>query len=119
MIEIVDACTKSGNEWCTCCQKQTNTKRIKFSNDGRQGNSVVLCDDCRQELAQAIQAVPLERVERAKNKICDISPIYNTSEDGRFIIYKNYDDIISEVSSILDEMIKETKEVKDSNETIE
>lgn len=59
MIEIVNAYTRSGNEWCTCCQKQTNTKRIKFSYDGRQGNSVVLCDDCRRELAQVIGAIPI------------------------------------------------------------
>lgn len=59
MIEIVNAYTRSGNEWCTCCQKQTNAKRIKFSYDGRQGNSVVLCDDCRRELAQVIGAIPI------------------------------------------------------------
>jgi hypothetical protein len=62
MIEIVDAYTRSGNEWCTCCQKQTDTKRIKFSYDGRQGNSVVLCDDCRRELARTIQAIPLDKI---------------------------------------------------------
>lgn len=49
MIEIMTA-----KEWCTCCQKQTNTKRIKFSQDGRQGMSVVLCDDCRKELIKAL-----------------------------------------------------------------
>lgn len=65
MIEIVNAYTRSGNEWCTCCQKQTNTKRIKFSYDGRQGNSVVLCDDCRRELAQVIGAIPIPK--RATN----------------------------------------------------
>lgn len=50
MIEIINAYTRSGNEWCTCCQKTKNTKRIRFSQDGRQGISVVLCDDCRREL---------------------------------------------------------------------
>lgn len=54
MIEIVEACTKSGKEWCTCCQKQTKTKRIKFSQDGTQGISVVLCDNCRKELIKVI-----------------------------------------------------------------
>lgn len=54
MIEIIDAYTRSGCEWCTCCQKQNNTKRIKFSQDGRQGMSVVLCDDCRRELVRCL-----------------------------------------------------------------
>ena len=71
MIEIVDTYTRSGNEWCTCCQKQTDTKRIKFSYDGRQGNSVVLCDDCRRELAQTIQAIPLDKVKQAREQIID------------------------------------------------
>ena len=55
MIEIVDAYRKNGNEWCTCCQKQTDTKRIRFSQDGRQGISVVLCDDCRKELLDKLK----------------------------------------------------------------
>ena len=50
MIQVVDAYTRSGNEWCSCCQKQTNTKRIKFTLDGNRGMSVVLCDNCRREL---------------------------------------------------------------------
>jgi hypothetical protein len=55
MIEIVEALTRSGKEWCTCCQKQTQTKRIRFSQDGARGISVVLCDDCRKELVQVIR----------------------------------------------------------------
>jgi len=54
MIQIVDAYTRSGNEWCTCCQKQTDTKRIKFSQDGNRGMSVVLCDNCRRELVNLL-----------------------------------------------------------------
>lgn len=69
MIEIVDAYTRSGNEWCTCCQKETNTKRIKFSQDGSQGISVVLCEDCIRELAQTINAIPLNKIIQAKAKI--------------------------------------------------
>ena len=71
MIEIVNAYTRSGNEWCTCCQKQTNTKRIKFSYDGRQGNSVVLCDDCRRELARTVQAIPLDKIKKTMGQIID------------------------------------------------
>lgn len=54
MIEITEAHTRSGNEWCTCCQKAENTKRIRFSNDGRQGISLVLCNDCRRELVRCL-----------------------------------------------------------------
>lgn len=50
MIQIIPAYTKSGNEWCTCCSKAEKTKRIKFSQDGNGGTSIVLCDDCRREL---------------------------------------------------------------------
>ncbi len=50
MIQIIPAYTRSGNEWCTCCSKTENTKRIKFSQDGNGGTSIVLCDDCRKEL---------------------------------------------------------------------
>lgn len=69
MIEIVDAYTRGGNEWCTCCQKETNTKRIKFSQDGSQGISVVLCEDCIQELAQTINTIPLDKVKNAREEI--------------------------------------------------
>lgn len=65
MIEIVKAYTRSGNEWCTCCQKPTNTKRIKFSSDGRQGISVVLCNDCRRELVQIIIEADKEEYKNA------------------------------------------------------
>ncbi len=58
MIEIVNAYTRSGNEWCTCCQKQTDTKRIKFSQDGNQGISVVLCNDCIKELINTLEQEP-------------------------------------------------------------
>lgn len=54
MIEIIEPYTRSGNEWCTCCSKQTKTKRIKFSQDGKQGISIVLCDDCRRELVRCL-----------------------------------------------------------------
>ena len=54
MIEIADAYTRSGNEWCCSCLKKTKTKRIRFSLDGQQGMSVVLCDDCRRELVKLI-----------------------------------------------------------------
>lgn len=54
MIEVIEAYTRSGNEWCTCCLKQIKTKRIKFSQDGKQGVSVVLCDDCRRELSRVL-----------------------------------------------------------------
>ncbi|SDW45832.1 hypothetical protein SAMN05216391_10871 [Lachnospiraceae bacterium KHCPX20] len=54
MIEIVEACTKSGREWCCSCLKRTETKRIKFSQDGSNGTSVVLCDNCRRKLVKLI-----------------------------------------------------------------
>lgn len=56
MIQIIPAYTKSGNEWCTCCNKAENTKRIKFSQDGNGGTSIVLCDDCRRELMDILSA---------------------------------------------------------------
>ena len=89
MIEIVDAYTRSGNEWCTCCQKQTDTKRIKFSYDGRQGNSVVLCDDCRRELARTIQAIPLDRIKQAREEINDLdihfdNDYFSSNRDAMF-----------------------------------
>ncbi len=54
MIEIIPAYTRSGSEWCTCCSKTENTKRIKFSQDGNGGTSIVLCDDCRKELMRVL-----------------------------------------------------------------
>ena len=54
MISIIDAYTRSGNEWCVCCDKKTNTKRIAFSNDGTSSTSVVLCDNCRMELSELL-----------------------------------------------------------------
>ena len=101
MIEIVDAYTRSGNEWCTCCQKQTNTKRIKFSYDGRQGNSVVLCDDCRRELARTIQAIPLDRIKQAKEEISKSCYKACITDDG---VIKE-----SKVLEILDKLIAESE----------
>ncbi len=54
MISIINAHTRSGNEWCTCCGKKTNTKRIAFSQDGSSSISVVLCDNCREELSELL-----------------------------------------------------------------
>lgn len=55
MIEIIEAYKRSGKEeWCTCCQKTENTKKIRFSGNGWQGVSVVLCDDCRRELSRVL-----------------------------------------------------------------
>ncbi len=51
MIKIIDAQRRNGYEWCTCCAKNKDTKRISFSNDdGSNSISIVLCDDCRKEL---------------------------------------------------------------------
>lgn len=103
MIEIVDAYTRSGNEWCTCCQKQTDTKRIKFSYDGRQGNSVVLCDDCRRELARTIQAIPLDRIKQAREEINDLDIHFDNDyfSSNRDAMFK-----CNEVLEILDKLIE-------------
>ena len=55
MIEIVPAYKRSENEWCICCDKSENTKRIRFSRDGSKGTSVVLCEDCRKELIRTLE----------------------------------------------------------------
>ena len=54
MIEIKSANTRTGNEWCNCCGKDRNTRRIKFSRDGNGGTAIVLCDACRDELAHLL-----------------------------------------------------------------
>lgn len=55
MIQIIPAYTKSGNEWCTCCNKAESTKRIRFSqDDGAGSTSIVLCDNCRKELIKVL-----------------------------------------------------------------
>lgn len=54
MIEIIEAYKRSGKEWCFCCQKAENIKQIKFSYNGWQNVSVVLCDDCRRELYRVL-----------------------------------------------------------------
>ncbi len=51
MIEIVG--THDGARCCSCF-KQTETKSIMFSLDGRQGISIVLCDHCRRRLVKLI-----------------------------------------------------------------
>lgn len=54
MIEIKPATIRGDHEWCTLCDKQINTKRIKFSRDGRSGVSIVLCRDCRKQLSNTL-----------------------------------------------------------------
>lgn len=53
MIEIINA-YRRGNEWCTCCNSDHDTKRIQLSQDGRSGLSFVLCPRCRKELIDTI-----------------------------------------------------------------
>lgn len=50
MIEIVSAYRRSGNEWCTCCLSNKDTKRIQISQDRTQGISFILCPDCRKRM---------------------------------------------------------------------
>lgn len=52
MIEVDSTGSRDG--WCNCCQKEKNTKRIRFMNAYRQGMSVVLCDDCQRELIRLL-----------------------------------------------------------------
>lgn len=56
MIEIRKAHTRSGNEWCRCCESNHDTMRITFSMDGTDGTSVVLCDKCRKELIKVLES---------------------------------------------------------------
>lgn len=63
MIQVIEAYTRSGKEWCTCCSKQANTKRINFSQNGVQGISVVLCDDCRKELIKVVKEIDNSETE--------------------------------------------------------
>lgn len=62
MITIESTERKNSFEWCSTCGKQTNTKRIGFSRDGRSGFSIVLCDDCRKELKNMLCNESLDEI---------------------------------------------------------
>jgi len=52
------------------------------------------------------ETIPLERVKLARTEIQNINPIYSTSGDGTSV-FKNCDDIITEVLEILNKLIEE------------
>ena len=58
MIKIIDAYRRHGAEWCSCCQSDDDTKRIRFSSEDNDssGTSIVLCAKCRDELINLLQA---------------------------------------------------------------
>lgn len=74
MIEIVKAYTRSGAEWCSCCQSDKNTKRIRFSSDGYQGISIVLCGKYRQELVEKLIA-PQSKKGHCKEEVKEASEL--------------------------------------------
>lgn len=70
MIEVRKAQLKNGRwrSWCSCCNAQTNTTEIRFSQGGSQATTIFLCHDCiREMMEKLLQAKWFEQEEESED----------------------------------------------------
>lgn len=66
MIEIKDAKRRHGNELCSSCLSDNQTKRIFISIDGTGATSFVLCPKCANELIRKLTPVKTQNQEHTR-----------------------------------------------------